>query len=183
MTAAAFHPTLKAWLRVADTAFPASAYGVSGGGGGSFAAGAAGRGELEALQVAAAGAGPPGTLAPMLARGSAADQSRAHLEANLASAAALGSPTEYRGWLLAYAGHLAAAGDGGRLREVCDELLGPAGYGNGGGDGGPPSSAWAPVFLGLGKRDLLRTVLGVVGKQRALQRFAAEFTALLEQAA
>ena len=150
----------------------------------------AGRGVARVASAVArsrAGAGPPGTLAPMLARGSAADQSRAHLEANLASAAALGSPGEYRGWLLAYAGHLAAAGDGGRLREVCEELLGPAGYGGGGGDAdaaaSAPAPAWAPAFLGLDRRDLLRAVLGVAGKHRALQRFAAEFTALLEQAA
>ena len=175
MTAAAFHPALKAWLRVADTAFPASAYGVSGGKGSGVSDGG---GELESVQAAAAGSAPLGTLAPMLARGSAADQSRAHLEANLASAAALASPGEYRGWLLAYVGHLAGAGDGGRLREVCDELLGPAGYGQGGG-----GAAWSPAFLGLDKRDLLRAALGVVGQHRALQRFAAEFSALLENAA
>lgn len=39
----------------------------------------------------------------------AAQQSRGHLEANMAAAAALGSPQEYRRWLLTYARFLSGA--------------------------------------------------------------------------
>jgi protein HIRA/HIR1 len=177
MTAAAYHPGLRAWLRVADTAFPGSAYGAGPGCG----PGAGADGDLHAAQVAASAAGPPGALAPMLALASAADQSRAHLEANVASAAALGSSREYRGWLLTYSDFLARSGDEGRLREAVAELMGPAGYGGSGGGGGA-SAAWAPAFLGLDRRALLRDVLAAVGKHRGCQRFVAEVSALLEHA-
>ena len=67
-------------------------------------------------------------------------------------------------------------GEEGRLRELCNELLGPS-YAS----GTTAVGAWAPTVLGLNKRELLRAkVLPAVGRRRDMQRVALEFTDLLE---
>ena len=48
---------------------------------------------------------------------------------------------------------------------------------------GATAGGWAPRFLGLDRRSLLRDVLGAVGRHRGCQRFVAEVSAVLEHAA
>lgn len=76
-------------------------------------------------------------------------------------------------------------GDEGRLRELCNELLGPtyaaATTSTTGTTTTTGGSTWQPTVLGLDKRTLLQQrVLPVVGKRRDMQRVALEFSELLE---
>ena len=124
---------------------------------------------------------PRATLPGLQLRQSAATAlaSRAHLEASLATALALQSAAEYRRWLLAYARFLAERAEEGRLREVCDALLG-SGVVVAAGSGGDEDAAmaeadaaaveWQPTVLGLVKHDLLRDVLREMSRNRSLQR-------------
>ena len=63
------------------------------------------------------------------------------------------SPAEYKDWLRAYASNLAAATEGDRLKELCQDLLGPPHIGNDG------DSEWSPWVLGMHSRHLVRFVV------------------------
>ncbi|KAG2500684.1 hypothetical protein HYH03_001450 [Edaphochlamys debaryana] len=116
------HPGLKIWMRVADDAFPASAYTTS--------LTSSTTGELGKLQASVAQRRHPAdviaTAAAHSARPVAAARSeQALLETNLAAAAALQSASEWRQWLITYVRRLAADEDESRLRELIAELMGP----------------------------------------------------------
>ncbi|KAG7264144.1 hypothetical protein CRUP_001655 [Coryphaenoides rupestris] len=94
------------------------------------------------------------------------------LECQLASSRVLLSPQEYRYWLLIYARFLVTEGSEYRLRELCQELLGPVHKST--------ASSWEPTTLGLHKRELLREVLPVIGQNLRFQRLFTEYQDQLE---
>ncbi|KAK9830498.1 hypothetical protein WJX72_012086 [[Myrmecia] bisecta] len=175
-TAFAFHMAMKCWMRVADQAYPASSF-LS-----VFPTPTSG--ELSRIQAEAGGSSSSAAMLAGLAtgRGRAAEESRAHLETNMAAALAMQSPQEYRRWLLTYVRHLAGEVDQVRLREICEDLLGPPRYSSRHrSQAGRAPGGWEPQVLGLDKRKLLREeVLRDMG--RANQRLASEFLDLLEAA-
>ncbi|XP_057480797.1 protein HIRA-like isoform X2 [Actinidia eriantha] len=169
-----FDMSLMCWLRVADDCFPASNFASS------WNLGLTPSGELAALQV---------DVRKFLARkpgwSRVTDdgvQTRAHLEAQMASALALKSPTEYRQCLLSYIRFLAREADESRLREVCESFLGP-----------PTGMAevvssdlknpeWDPCVLGMKKHNLLREdILPAMASNRKVQRLLNEFMDLLSE--
>ncbi|WJX68933.1 hypothetical protein P8452_53254 [Trifolium repens] len=169
-----FDMSVKCWLRVADDCFPASNFASS------WSLGSIQSGELAALQV---------DLRKYLARKPGwtrvtddGVQTRAHLEAQLASSLALGSPNEYRQFLLSYVRFLAREADESRLREVCESFLGPPT-----GMVEEPSSnsnnlAWDPFILGMRKHKLLREdILPSMASNRKVQRLLNEFMDLLSE--
>ncbi|KAL1544484.1 protein HIRA-like isoform X1 [Salvia divinorum] len=168
-----FDMSLKCWLRVADDCFPASNFASS------WTLGSALGGELAALQV---------DVRKYLARkpgwSRVTDdgmQTRAHLEAQLASALALNSPNEYRQCLLSYVRFLAREADESRLREVCENFLGPPiGMAESGSDAKSP--VWDPSILGMNKHKLLREdILPAMASNRKVQRLLNEFMDLLSE--
>ncbi|XP_047980951.1 protein HIRA-like isoform X1 [Salvia hispanica] len=168
-----FDMSLKCWLRVADDCFPASNFSSS------WTLGSALNGELAALQV---------DVRKYLARkpgwSRVTDdgmQTRAHLEAQLASALALNSPNEYRQCLLSYIRFLAREADESRLREVCENFLGPPiGMTESGSDAKSP--VWDPSILGMDKHKLLREdILPAMASNRKVQRLLNEFMDLLSE--
>ncbi|KAL6511029.1 hypothetical protein OROGR_022153 [Orobanche gracilis] len=168
-----FDISLMCWLRVADDCFPASNFASS------WNLGSAHGGELASLQV---------DVRKFLARkpgwSRVTDdgmQTRAHLEAQLASSLALNSPNEYRQCLLSYVRFLAREADESRLREVCESFLGPpigmTEFGS-----GPKCPAWDPFVLGLNKHKLLREdILPAMASNRKVQRLLNEFMDLLSE--
>ena len=92
------------------------------------------------------------------------------IESRVASSLHLGSPTEYRYWLVALVKRLAKAGQETRLRALLDSLL------------GPPSNAasWVPEVLGIKKRTLLVELLPHVASNMALQRLYSEYNTQMQ---
>ncbi|KAL1347113.1 hypothetical protein HN51_020627 [Arachis hypogaea] len=169
-----FDMSLKCWLRVADDCFPASNFASS------WSLGSIHSGELASLQV---------DVRKYLARKPGwtrltddGVQTRAHLEAQLASSLALGSPNEYRQCLLSYVRFLAREADESRLREVCESFLGPP---TGMAEetlSDSKSLAWDPLVLGLKKHKLLKEdILPSMASNRKVQRLLNEFMDLLSE--
>lgn len=100
-----------------------------------------------------------------------------HLENQLSSCVALGSGKEYYFWLTTYVRYLSQAGFEPRLREVCEELLGPPHRTIGAQD---KSVNWNPTILGHQKRNLLRELLPHIGTNIRLQRLFTEFREQLD---
>ncbi|XP_039041365.1 protein HIRA-like isoform X2 [Hibiscus syriacus] len=163
-----FDMSLMCWLRVADDCFPASNFCSS------LSLGSVRTGELAALQV---------DVWKYLARkpgwSRVTDdgvQTRAHLEAQLASSLALKSPNEYRHGLLSYVRFLAREAEESRLREVCESFLGPPT----GMVSDSKNPAWDPCVLGMRKHKLLREdILPSMASNRKVQRLLNEFMDLL----
>ncbi|KXZ49330.1 hypothetical protein GPECTOR_22g924 [Gonium pectorale] len=160
-------------------------------GAGTSAGPAAAAGGAAAAAVPAGprtGAAATAAAAPRpTANAAAARAEAALLEHNLAAAAALQSPAEWRQWLAAYVRRLAADEDEVRLRDLISELLGPRAppprRPASGAAGEPPplgtsvagAGSWSPVILGLDKRRILReVVLREVAKNRAYQLLVSE---------
>ncbi|MBA0609835.1 hypothetical protein Godav_010768 [Gossypium davidsonii] len=165
-----FDTSLMCWLRVADDCFPASNFASS------WNLGSTQTGELASLQV---------DVRKYLARkpgwSRVTDdgvQTRAHLEAQLASSLALKSPNEYRQSLLSYIRFLAREADESRLREVCESFLGPpTGMAS---DSKNPT--WDAYVLGMKKHKLLREdILPAMASNRKVQRLLNEFMDLLSE--
>nr|GEV00520.1 protein HIRA [Tanacetum cinerariifolium] len=109
-------------------------------------------------------------------------QTRAHLEAQLASALALKSPNEYRQCLLSYIRFLAREADESRLREVCENFLGPPTGMAEATASDATNSAWDPCVLGMKKHKLLREdILPAMASNRKVQRLLNEFMDLLSE--
>ncbi|KAJ4828046.1 hypothetical protein Tsubulata_028118 [Turnera subulata] len=169
-----FDMSLKCWLRVADDCFPASNFASS------WNLGSIQSGELAALQV---------DVRKYLARkpgwSRVTDdgvQTRAHLEAQLASSLVLKSPNEYRQCLLSYIRFLAREADESRLREVCESFLGPPTGMTEAGASDAQSLAWDPCVLGMRKHKLLREdILPAMATNRKVQRLLNEFMDLLSE--
>ncbi|OMO49494.1 hypothetical protein CCACVL1_30986 [Corchorus capsularis] len=165
-----FDMSLMCWLRVADDCFPASNFASS------WNLGSIQTGELAALQV---------DVRKYLARkpgwSRVTDdgvQTRAHLEAQLASSLALKSPNEYRQSLLSYIRFLAREADESRLREVCESFYGPPT----GMASDSKNPAWDPYVLGMRKHKLLREdILPAMASNRKVQRLLNEFMDLLSE--
>ncbi|KAK8481061.1 hypothetical protein V6N13_063328 [Hibiscus sabdariffa] len=165
-----FDMSLMCWLRVADDCFPASNFASS------WNLGSAQTGELAALQV---------DVRKYLARkpgwSRVTDdgvQTRAHLEAQLASSLALKSPNEYHQSLLSYIRFLAREADESRLREVCESFLGPPT----GMASDAKNPAWDAYVLGMKKHKLLREdILPAMASNRKVQRLLNEFMDLLSE--
>ncbi|XP_061368533.1 protein HIRA-like [Gastrolobium bilobum] len=169
-----FDMNLKCWLRVADDCFPASNFASS------WSLGSVQSGELAALQV---------DVRKYLARKPGwtrvtddGVQTRAHLEAQLASSLALGSPNEYRQCLLSYVRFLAREADESRLREVCESFLGPPLGMAEEASSDSKSLAWDPFVLGMRKHKLLmEDILPSMASNRKVQRLLNEFMDLLSE--
>ncbi|KAK9079152.1 hypothetical protein SSX86_000822 [Deinandra increscens subsp. villosa] len=169
-----FDMNLMCWLRVADDCFPASNFASS------FSLGFPQSGELAALQV---------DVRKFLARkpgwSRVTDdgvQTRAHLEAQLASALSLKSPNEYRQCLLSYIRFLARESDESRLREVCENFLGPPTGMAETVASDATNPTWDPCVLGIKKHKLLREdILPAMASNRKVQRLLNEFMDLLSE--
>ncbi|KAI3706479.1 hypothetical protein L6452_24259 [Arctium lappa] len=169
-----FDMNLMCWLRVADDCFPASNFASS------FNLGFPQNGELAALQV---------DVRKFLARkpgwSRVTDdgvQTRAHLESQLASALSLKSPNEYRQCLLSYIRFLAREADESRLREVCENFLGPPTGMAEAATSDATNPAWDPCVLGMKKHKLLREdILPAMASNRKVQRLLNEFMDLLSE--
>ncbi|KAL8217141.1 hypothetical protein R6Q57_023978 [Mikania cordata] len=169
-----FDMNLMCWLRVADDCFPASNFASS------FNLGFTQNGELAALQV---------DVRKFLARkpgwSRVTDdgvQTRAHLEAQLASALLLKSPNEYRQCLLSYIRFLAREADESRLREVCENFLGPPTGMAEAVASDATNPTWDPYVLGMKKHKLLREdILPAMASNRKVQRLLNEFMDLLSE--
>ncbi|KAE8037459.1 hypothetical protein FH972_010046 [Carpinus fangiana] len=168
-----FDMSLMCWLRVADDCFPASNFASS------WNLGSVQSGELAALQVDVRKymARKPGW-----SRVTDGVQTRAHLEAQLASSLALKSPHEYRQCLLSYIRFLAREADESRLREVCESFLGPPTGMAENTSSDSKNLAWDPCVLGMRKHKLLREdILPAVASNRKVQRLLNEFMDLLSE--
>ncbi|XP_077230426.1 histone chaperone HIRA-like protein isoform X2 [Tasmannia lanceolata] len=169
-----FDTSLKCWLRIADDCFPASNFTSS------WNLGSVHSGELAALQV---------DVGKFLARKPSVCrvtddgvQTRAHLEAQLASSLALKSSNEYRQCLLSYIRFLAREADESRLREVCESFLGPPTGMAESTSSDPKNPAWDPCVLGMKKHKLLREdILPAMASNRKVQRLLNEFMDLLSE--
>ncbi|BDA47922.1 Protein HIRA [Coccomyxa sp. Obi] len=175
-TAFALHLGMKTWMRVADSNFSFSSYMSI------FSGSAASAGDLSQVQgqamAVSSSPGAAGVSALAADHARTAELDRAHLEANMAAALLLESQQEYRRWLLTYVRHLAGDADEGRLRELCEGLLGPVRCRGEAGDQGD-----APRTLGLDTRKLLRDdVLREVSRNRMHQRLVSEFQELVNEA-
>ncbi|GIL75426.1 hypothetical protein Vretimale_8060 [Volvox reticuliferus] len=200
-----YHLEMSCWMRVADSAFPASAYTTN------FTS--ATPGELSQLQASAAQRRHPHDVlsasAAQAARPAAAMRNDlALLEHNLAAAAVLHSPAEWRIWLVMYIRRLVMEEEESRLRDIISELMGPLRYdstthaaaGGGPGTSGgltgqarglgtsePPLASsvvgrWQPSILGFDKRRLLReVVLKEVARNRNYQQLVSEVLDQLKQ--
>jgi protein HIRA/HIR1 len=101
---------------------------------------------------------------------------RSHCEDRMACAAVLGSPNEFKSWLLLYIQTLAKEGHVDHLRLVVDMLLS---------DNGDSNSIWwlslAPAILNLNRKDMVKTiVIPEMSKNRALQRVTNEIALQVE---
>ncbi|KAM4708515.1 protein HIRA [Discoglossus pictus] len=96
----------------------------------------------------------------------------AYLENQVAAALMLQSSQEYKHWLLIYARYLVNEGFEQRLREVCQELLGPVHHSAG--------SQWESRILGLRKRELLKEILPLIGQNLRFQRLFTEYQEQLD---
>ncbi|CAA2942923.1 HIRA isoform X2 [Olea europaea subsp. europaea] len=167
-----FDMSLKCWLRVADNHISASNFSSSW----NFSS--AHGGELADLQI---------DVRKYLARkpgwSRVTDdglQTRAYLEAQLASAIALQSSSEYRQCLLSYIRFLSREADEYRLREVCESFLGPPIGMTEAPSSDVKTAAWDPYVLGMNKHKLLREdILPAMASNREVQRLLNEFMVLL----
>ncbi|XP_048582113.1 protein HIRA isoform X2 [Nematostella vectensis] len=94
-----------------------------------------------------------------------------HLENQLSVCLTLGSADEYHFWLLTYVRYLAQAGCESRLREICEDLLGPPHRSN----VSDKRTGWNPKVLSFKRRDLLVEILPIIGTNIRLQRLFTEF--------
>ncbi|XP_061179684.1 protein HIRA-like [Saccostrea echinata] len=104
-----------------------------------------------------------------------------HIESQLAACLLLKSAPEYKFWLQTYTRYLSQEGlesesrhiFESKLRDVCDDLLGPAYKTKG-------KSSWDPLILGMDKRSLLQEMLPSIGSNLKLQRLFTEYHDQLE---
>ncbi|KAH9573919.1 hypothetical protein CY35_01G027300 [Sphagnum magellanicum] len=178
-----FHLNMRCWQRVADETFPASNFVTTWP---DMSTPAAEAGELASIQAGVTSAAGQTFIWNRSSLEEEKWQTRAHLEIQMTAAQALQSASEYRRFLLAYSRCLAREADEARLRELCEELLGPT-YAV---DSSCPASPcskhnkkqWNPEILGMKKRELLKSeVLPAMASNRAIQRLLNEFVDLLSE--
>ena len=183
-----YDPCMKTWVRVADQHFAQSDFSSDFGNRLLSHGMRTGMRPLESLQATGSEIG-----SSFLFKNGARDyyewgdtpqqwyQSRAHLEHQIAAALVMDSPDEYQQWIQMYARFLAKDGREpcvARLRELCDELLGPPSEVNGINSDG---NGWSSTVLGLSKRHILKQrVLPGIASNRALQRVVNEYSEMLK---
>ncbi|XP_073025002.1 protein HIRA-like isoform X2 [Primulina eburnea] len=169
-----FDVSLMCWLRVADDCFSASNFASS------WSFGSSHSGELAALQVDVR---KFQARKPVWTRGTDDKvQTRAHLEAQVASALSLRSPNEYRQCLLSYVRFLTRFAMTCRLREVCESFLGPPIGMVESGSTDSKTPEWDPCVLGMNKHSLLQEdILPAMASNRNVQRLLNEFMDLLSE--
>lgn len=91
-----------------------------------------------------------------------------HLANQVAACLALKSSSEYKFWLLTYIRYLVQEGIEPKLREICDELLGPGYVKN-------RKDNWDEHIVGLKKRDILAEILPIIGSNLRFQRLFTEY--------
>lgn len=96
-----------------------------------------------------------------------------HIETQMAASLCLLSSAEYKFWLQTYVRYLAKEGFETKIRDVCDDLLGPVYKSKG-------SSSWDPYVLGMKKRELLQAILPNIGSNLQLQRLFTEYQEQLD---
>ncbi|XP_039266238.2 protein HIRA-like isoform X1 [Styela clava] len=100
------------------------------------------------------------------------------LESRVETCIALNSVEEYSHWMLSYIRYLVNEGLDVRLREICDDMLGPTHLKSNEIMESPTtsSSTWKPFVLGLFKRTLLRDeILPIIGSNLNFQRLYTEY--------
>ncbi|KAH8971705.1 hypothetical protein BDL97_02G157900 [Sphagnum fallax] len=178
-----FHLNMHCWLRVADDGFPASNFVTTW----PEVSAPAETGELALLQAGVTGAAGKNFIWNRSSLEEEKWQTRVHLEVQMSAAQALQSASEYRRFLLAYARCLAREVDEARLRELCEELLGPTYVVDSSSPSRAPSKHdknhhWNPEILGMKKRELLKSeVLPAMASNRGVQRLLNEFVDLLSE--
>uniref|UniRef100_A0A0B7A8U7 Protein HIRA n=1 Tax=Arion vulgaris TaxID=1028688 RepID=A0A0B7A8U7_9EUPU len=91
-----------------------------------------------------------------------------YLESQMASSIALKSPSEYKFWVETYIRYLAHEGLEEKLREICDELLGPLYKSR-------CPKTWSQHVLGIDKHVILRNTLPSIGADLKFQRLYTEY--------
>lgn len=99
-----------------------------------------------------------------------------HIETQLAVAALLDSPLEYKDWMIYYVRRLSEENAKYKVEELCKWLVGPPYI---------PSTdlvKWEPTILGnISKKDLLGEILPLLAKNRQLQRTLQEFSSFAKR--
>ncbi|ESO91621.1 hypothetical protein LOTGIDRAFT_206663 [Lottia gigantea] len=95
-----------------------------------------------------------------------------HLENQVAVCLGLKSQDEYKFWFLSYVRYLVQEGFEVKLREVCDDLLGPVIKNK--------STSWNAHILGLDKHELLKEILPIIGSNLRWQRLYTEYQEQLD---
>ncbi|KAK6192871.1 hypothetical protein SNE40_004268 [Patella caerulea] len=90
-----------------------------------------------------------------------------HLENQVAICLGLQSVDEYKFWFMSYVRYLVQEGFEVKLREVCDDLLGPVIKNK--------FSAWQSHVLGVDKHELLKEILPIIGTNLRWQRLYTEY--------
>jgi len=98
-----------------------------------------------------------------------------HLESQVTNSLVLKSGTEWKFWLETYIRYLAQEGVEDKLREVCDDLLGPVYKSR-------TSKTWNKFVLGVDKHEVLRRVLPAIGSDLKFQRLYTEYKDQLDLA-
>ena len=96
--------------------------------------------------------------------------SLAFLDEQLTACRATSSPREYQYWLLTLARFLVHNGLEERLRQICDDLLGPTHR------GASKSKSWENEIMGISKHSLLKDILTIVSTNLRWQRLWSEYT-------
>jgi len=95
-----------------------------------------------------------------------------YLENQLNFAVDFKNGKNYKKSLLKYVHHLVQFSNENRLREICDDLLGPV---------HSSDSDWDPNIFGNSKMELLQGVLSLLGSNLRLQRLYTEYEDMIEQ--
>lgn len=95
------------------------------------------------------------------------------LECQVQGAELVGSPAEFKFWLLRWFRHLVEDGEDERIRQVCMEFIGPF--------LSPSRTSWQPTIKGISKRSLVKELLALFALNLRMQRLYVELKELLEQ--
>ncbi|KAF8306790.1 WD40 repeat-like protein, partial [Clavulina sp. PMI_390] len=92
-----------------------------------------------------------------------------HLETKIHGARILDSPIEYKTQLLHYTNKLANEGFAAKAEDLLRELAGPLYWKPG------REETWTPTVLGMQKRELLKDVIRIFAKSRALEKLGQDW--------
>lgn len=98
----------------------------------------------------------------------------AYLEEQVCAASSLDSPEEYHYWLMNYVRCIVQNDEEARLRDLCEDLLGPV--------TDVARSKWQSKILTFEKHDLLKDLLPIIASNLRFQRLYSEMQQMLEAA-